>query len=153
MSLSKYIFYFKLFDKMKLVNEMINNREKVITLTMQNCIYCLNHMQLKIKNRIFTYNFNGSSFIYYSTAFCHRCRTDYMPDYYERDNKKFFYSHETNKILPYILTSTQTSFDVKLLKWYDINLVRNITSFSGFVNAYSEFFNEEMNLSEEENVS
>ncbi len=44
-----------------------------------------------------------------------------------------------------IITSNQTAFEIKLLEWLDINIVRNTMTFSGFSDSYNDFHNENKN--------
>jgi hypothetical protein len=47
--------------------------------------------------------------------------------------------------IKFLITSTKTAFEISFLEWFDINLVRNITSFSGFAEAYNEFYFSKIN--------
>ena len=76
----------------------------------------------------------------YAIRSCLLCSIDYFTDFYLIKNNKYFYSFDIKNELQYLLSRKETSFEIKLLKWYDINLVRNTISFSGFSDAYNDMF-------------
>jgi hypothetical protein len=64
--------------------------------------------------------------------------TLFMIQLYIHIKKKYLYKNLDSK---YITTSSQTSFEINLLSWFDINIVCNQISFSGFSEAYNIFHN------------
>jgi hypothetical protein len=139
-ALSKYLFLMNDFaakiEKAKLfVKSLVKNVD-----TVSHCIRCSNVVSFKDKKTIPTYSYDGVTSINYAIRSCLPCSIDYFTDYYLIKNNKYFYCYKINNDLQYLLTSKETSFEIKLLKWYDINLVRNSLSLSGFSDAYNDMF-------------
>ena len=138
-ALSKYLFLMNdLATKIETAKESIRNFKTNVEGVSQ-CFKCLNSVGVKEKKSILTYSYNGVSLINYDIRSCLICSIEYFPDYYLNKNEKYFYCFNINTDLKYMQTSKETSFHINLLKWYDINLVRNTTSLSGFSEAFNDF--------------
>ena len=59
-----------------------------------------------------------------------------------KNDVKYLYNNESY----YVITSNQTAFEVKLLNWLDINIVRNNISFTGFAETYNSFHHSNKNF-------
>jgi hypothetical protein len=70
---------------------------------------------------------------------CNQCDIIYKLDYYIKSEEKYLY--QVDVCNSFICTSYQTVFEIKLLQWFHINLVRNTTSFFGFSDAFNEYHN------------
>ena len=104
---------------------------------------CDGKVSAKSQKSVVTYSYNLLSSISYAFGFCNSCSIEYFPDFYSYKNESYFYCYKINTKLDYFFTSNDTAFEVKLLKWFDINLVRNVTSLSGFSDAYNYFMHDE----------
>ena len=87
----------------------------------------------------------GFEYKKFLSGFCEKCKTSYYLDCFEKDEKKFSYNNISN--LNYISTSSQTAFEVRFLEWFHINMVRNTASFSGFSEAFNEFYFHDLQIS------
>ena len=69
----------------------------------------------------------------------------YHIDFFEKDGKSFLYQNVNSS---YVCTSSHTAFKVKFLLWFDVNMIRNTMSFSGFCEEFNflSFENEKNNV-------
>ena len=142
-AISKYLFFMKdLKSKFSTAKKLIENTIKTVN-DISECVRCSKSMEIIDKKCIVTYSYEGVSSNNFVFRECKQCSILYSPDFYKRKNEKLFYSHKINNNLDYLFTSKDTVFAIKLLKWYDFNLVRNCTSLSGFTDAYNCFMQNE----------
>jgi hypothetical protein len=145
-AISKYLFFMKdLKLKISTAKQLIENSIKTVK-DISECVRCSKSMEIIDKKSIVTYSYEEVSTKNFVFRECKQCSILYSPDYYKRKNEKLFYSHKINNNLDYFFTSKDTAFAIKLLKWYDFNLVRNCTSLSGFTDAYNCFMQDQCPL-------
>lgn len=102
-----------------------------------NCFLCkselLYNSNIATNCVIFTLNGPKSGIIRSKT--CNYCKITYNTDHYVKNNKHFSYEYSD---LSLIVTSSQSGFEVSLLKDFDKHLVRNAVTFSGYCDAYNK---------------
>ena len=114
----------------------MKDQHKVIPIPIDNCLICKSRLVEKAEeNSILTFCIDGYFYRKFITARCCQYDVIYHHDYFQKNNAKYLYDHQTN----FIVVSNQTAFELKLLEWVDLNIYRNNISFSGFAEAYSDF--------------
>ena len=126
----------QIIKKVNDIKSMLSSFNKIVPLPVTNCLVCQTKLNISIGNCIITYCYDGCNRKEFLEGQCKFCNINYETDCYTIKSKKYLYKDVNCQ---YVRTSSQTSFEVKLLKWFDINIVRNQTTFSGFADAYNRF--------------
>jgi transcription elongation factor Elf1 len=125
------------------VKEMVNAYEKVECLIkhkkqvnrIKNCVNCGQQTTQKKSKDIVTYTFDGPKLLTYYNAQCKICDINYDFEKYSCKNSVNFY-HDDN----YLMCSSQTCFEKRLLDLADEQIARNAITFEGFCDTYNNFF-------------
>ena len=137
-AISKFKKISNIFEKVKRIKENMKTHNELVSVPVKKCITCNLELINFESNKTLTYCYDGCHQKEFLVAKCTVCKINYKTDCYETmDKKKYLYN---DKIVKYVLTSSQTAFEITLLNWLDINIVRNQISFSGFSDAYNRFF-------------
>ena len=132
---AKFSRFVNLKDKFSMLKEKLKFQLEIIPIPLKNCIYCNEKLNCQVEeNIILVFTVYGSFNKKFEKGVCVCCKINYHCDYFEKDGTRFLYNNEIET--KFLVTSTKTAFEVNFLEWFDINLVRNITSFSGYDDFY-----------------
>jgi hypothetical protein len=138
-AIGKFSRLLKIQEKLLLLDVKLQIHHEVVSIPVVKCIVCNDTIKLKTeKSSKLTIGMKGFEYKKFLSGFCEKCKTSYYLDCFEKDEKKFWYNNISN--LNYISTSSQKAFEVRFLEWFHINMVRNTASFSGFSEAFNEFY-------------
>ena len=71
---------------------------------------------------------------------CHRCSIEYSFRNYTKCNSSFEYLYSSKITSDYLATSRETCFEIKLLKYFDEQIIRNGVTFEGFSDSYNSLY-------------
>ena len=143
MAISKFARLVKISDKVLDIKEKLKTQYEIISLTNDDCFKCKSKFALKVgDSNLLVFCLDGCSNKKFMTGRCSVCNISYHLDCFEMNGETFLYNNEVK----YITTSSQTAFEVMLLEWLDMNIVRNTISFSGFSETYNDLHNRNKNI-------
>jgi hypothetical protein len=140
LAILKFTRLIKIKDKILIAKEKLKTHSEIIPIPVSNCIHCNKLLIQNIENTsTLVIGIKGCAFKKLLSGRCNQCDIIYKLDYYIKSEEKYLY--QVDVCNSFICTSNQTVFEIKLLQWFHINLVRNTTSFSGFSDAFNEYHN------------
>ena len=143
-AISKFSRLLKISDRLLILKKKLKTQHVIIPISIENCLNCRRKISVQTEqNSTVSFSVKGCFYKKFLTGRCSECNMNYHVDYFDKDGKSYLYN-DVEKV-KYIITSNQTAFEIKLLEWLDINIVRNTMSFSGFSDSYNDFHNENKN--------
>jgi hypothetical protein len=143
-AIAKFSRFVNVKEKLSILKKRLQFQHEIIPIPLENCIYCHERLVCEIEaNTVLVFSVHGSFNKKLEKGVCVSCKTKYHCDFFEIDGTRFLYKNDIE--IKFLITSTKTAFEISFLEWFDINLVRNITSFSGFAEAYNEFYFSKIN--------
>jgi hypothetical protein len=100
------------------------------------------------KKTVTFYSFDGPENRDYSSKKCKYCPNIYFFSNYTQNNDYFLYDPSVDN--NFIRTSIRTCFDLKLVKYFDEQIVRSGVTFEGFADTFNSLFKD--HLKETENT-
>jgi hypothetical protein len=92
------------------------------------------------------YSFEGPENREYSSKKCKYCPNIYFFSNYTQNND--YYLYDPSVETKYIRTSLRTCFDLKLVKYFDEQIVRSGVTFEGFADSFNSLFKDHLIKSE-----
>ena len=120
---------FSIFSK-KLAETTAENKLIYCEALFSNCKFCKNKLIYTTKSSCVVFTLCGPKLGLLRAKYCSLCEITYNANNYHRKNK--YYSYKLDECNDFVVTSSESVFEISLLKDFDNHLVRNAISFSGF---------------------
>ena len=116
---SKFFRLIKIIDRLIILRNKLKDQHKVIPIPIDNCLICKSRLVEKAEeNSILTFCIDGYFYKKFIITRCCQCDVIYHHDYFQKNNVKYLYDHQTN----FIVVRNQTAFELKLLEWVDLEI-------------------------------
>ncbi len=141
--ISKFLHLFRLektglddlFGKLKL---MVTKKKQYLKAPIDKCIFC--HLILISKpslHKITAYCFDMPKEMFYKDQWCQRCDINFNFRNYTKCNSGESFLYPSDFGLSFLATSRETCFELKLLRYFDEQIIRNGVTFEGFCDSYN----------------
>lgn len=84
--------------------------------------------------------------MFYKVKKCVQCNIDYSFRNYTRCSTSQSFLYPASIKLTFLATSLETCFEIKLLKYFNEQIIRNGVTFDGFSDSYNNLYREEGNF-------
>ena len=120
------------------LNQLAHSKKKYIMPPVSCCIFCsFILVPTNSPHKITSYCFDSLKLMWYQETWCKHCNINFsFRNYtYLKTNDSFLYPPGVK--MSYLATSSETCFELKLLRYFDAQIIRNGVTFEGFSESYN----------------
>ncbi|RNA01588.1 hypothetical protein BpHYR1_028691 [Brachionus plicatilis] len=118
-----------------------NLKKSYLMPPVDSCINCKSVLDVnKTSNKIVSFCFDCPKIMYAKFGKCEKCDIEYSFRNYKLCSKNETFLYPAHIPLIFLATSQETCFEIKLLRFFDEQILRNGVTFEGFCDSYNNFY-------------
>jgi hypothetical protein len=121
------------------------NKKQYLLPPISQCISCKFFLEFSSTHKIIAYCFDSPKIMYFQVKRCARCNIDFSFRNYTYCSSSQSYLYPSSIKISHIATSKETCFEIKLLKYFNEQIIRNGVTFEGFTDSYNRLYPEAVN--------
>ena len=129
-----------LFSTLKLKAKL---KRQFIVAPVSRCLKCNFILETsRHSHKLIAYNFDSPKEMWYQVKQCMHCEISYSFRNYTHNKSDQSFLYPLNLALTHLATSSETCFEIKLLRYFHEQIVRNGVTFEGFCDSYNQLYPE-----------